>query len=340
MADPRFFTVAGPFALKDLALIAHARLSPGSDPDRLIRDVGPLESAGPDCLTFLDNRKYADAFARSGAGACCVRPEQARNAPPGMALLLTPEPYKAYALAARAFYPTAKPAGVVSPSAHIDASASIGEGSDVAPGAVILAGATIGRRCRIGPNAVIGANVVVGDDTVIGANTSLSHCLVGARVYLYPGVRIGQEGFGFAIDPDGHIPVPQLGRVIIEDDVEIGANSTVDRGAGPDTVIGRGCMIDNLVQIGHNVHLGPGCILVAQSGVAGSTKLDHHVVLAAQAGIIGHLRIGAGARIGAQSGVIEDVEPGAEIGGTPAVSMRQWLRQVALLRRLARGKSG
>jgi UDP-3-O-[3-hydroxymyristoyl] glucosamine N-acyltransferase len=340
MADPRFFTVAGPFALKDLAQIAQASLAPGADPNALIRDVAPLEAAGPGELSFLDNRKYADAFAKSRAGACCVRPEDAKDAPAGMALLVTPLPYKAYALAAQAFYPAAKGAGLVSPAAHVDPTAQIGHGTDIAPGAVVLEGARIGRRCRVGANAVIGAGVEIGDDTEVGPNASLTHCLIGSRVLIYPGVRIGQDGFGFAIDPKGHVRVPQLGRVLVEDDVEIGANSTIDRGAGPDTVIGRGTMIDNLVQIGHNVTLGPGCVIIAQAGISGSTKLDHHVVLAAQAGLTGHLKIGAGARIAAQSGVMRDVEPGAEVGGSPAVPMRQWLRQVALLGRLVRGKGG
>lgn len=340
MADPRFFAVAGPFALKDLALIAHASLAPGADPDMLIRDVAPLETAGPGELSFLDNRKYAEAFAKSRAGACCVRPEDAKDAPAGMALLVTPVPYKAYALAAQAYYPAARGTGQISPAAHIDPTARVGEGTDIGPGAAVLEGARIGRRCRIGANAVIGARVEIGDDTEVGPNASLTHCLIGSRVLIYPGVRIGQDGFGFAIDPKGHVRVPQLGRVLVEDDVEIGANSTIDRGAGPDTVIGRGTMIDNLVQIGHNVTLGPGCVIIAQAGISGSTKLDHHVVLAAQAGLTGHLKIGAGARIAAQSGVMRDVEPGAEVGGSPAVSMRQWLRQVALLGRLARGKGG
>lgn len=338
MADPRFFRRTGPFRLAELARISGAELASGADPERLVHDVAPLQEAGPDQLSFLDNRRYVAAFTASKAGVCVVHPALADKAPAGMDLLLTKKPYKGYALCAQAFYPAPRPEGGISPGAHVHPTAVVGEGTEVAPGAVVEAGARIGARCRIGANTVVGRNVEVGDDTVVGPCASLSHCLIGSRVVIYPGARIGQDGFGFAMDLAGHVRVPQLGRVIIEDDVEVGANVTIDRGAGPDTVIGRGSMIDNLVQIGHNVTLGPGCVVVAQAGISGSTRLDHHVVLAAQAGITGHLQIGAGARIAAQSGVMRDVPPGAEVGGSPAVPMRQWLRQVAALGRLVRGK--
>ena len=336
MADSRFFDRAGPFTLGELARLGGAELAPGADSGLALHDVAPLDRAGPGELSFLDNKKYLASFAASGAGACVVHPDLAARAPAGMALLLSRKPYRTYALCAQAFYPRTRPRGGVSPAAHVDPTAVIGEGTEVGPGAVVEAGAEIGARCVIAANAVVGRNVRIGDDTTVGACASLSHCLVGARVTIYPGARIGQDGFGFAMDAAGHVRVPQLGRVIVEDDVEVGANVTIDRGAGPDTVIGRGCMIDNLVQIGHNVVLGPGCVIVAQSGISGSTKLDHHVILAAQAGITGHLKIGAGARIAAQSGVMRDVEPGGEVGGSPAVPMRQWLRQSALLAKLAR----
>ena len=337
MPDPRFFKAAGPFTVEELARATGADAAPGTDPDVRLHDVAPLDTAGPQHLSFLDNRKYLDAFSTSSAGACFVHPDHAGRAPGGMALLLTRTPYKAYALAAQAFYPVPRPAGRVHPAAIVDPSATIGEVCDIAAGAVVEAGVRLGRRCRIAANAVIGENVEIGDDCTIGAGASLSHCLVGNRVVLYPGVRIGQDGFGFAMDPVAHVRVPQLGRVIVEDDVEIGANSTIDRGAGPDTVIGRGSMIDNLVQIGHNVRLGSGCVIVAQAGISGSTKLDHHVVLAAQAGIAGHLTIGPGVRIAAQSGVMKDVSAGQEVCGSPAVPIKQFFRQVATLTRISRG---
>jgi UDP-3-O-[3-hydroxymyristoyl] glucosamine N-acyltransferase len=198
--------------------------------------------------------------------------------------------------------------------------------------------AEIGRRTLIGANAVIGPGVVIGDDCVVGAGATISHSLIGDRVNVYPGARLGQDGFGFAMGPEGHLKVPQLGRVIVEDDVEIGANTTIDRGAGPDTVIGAGTKIDNLVQIGHNVRLGRGCILVAQVGISGSTRFGDGVAAGGQAGFTGHLHVGAGARIAAQSGVMRDVEPGATIGGSPAVPIQEFLRQGVVLHRLARRK--
>lgn len=336
MADPRFFQRHGPFTLGELCRIAGATLSPGSDPGMSLSDVAPLHEAGAAHLSFLDNPRYLSAFATSRAGACLAHPDMADKAPAGMALLLTLKPYRSYALCAAAFYPNLAGSAGVSPAAHVDATAEIGTEVEVGAGAVIEAGARIGARCRIGPNAVIGRNVELGEDCVIGACASLSHCLLGSRVVVFPGARIGQDGFGFAMDAEGHLRVPQLGRVIIEDDVEVGANTTIDRGAGPDTVIGRGTRIDNLVQIAHNVVIGPGCVIVAQAGIAGSTHLGHHVALAAQAGIAGHLKIGAGARIAAQSGLMRDVEPGSEVGGTPAMPLKTWLRQTAWLAKAMR----
>ncbi len=336
MADPRFFQVAGPFSVGRLTEIAGARVAPGTDLDRVMEDVASLEEAGPAHVSFLDNRLYAAAFAATRAGACVVKPEMAARAPAGLALLLTEDPYRAYARIAQAFHPVAPPEPAVATAATVDPTARLGEGCRVEPGAVIGARAEIGRRATIGANAVIGPGVVIGEDSVIGAGATVSHSLVGSRVIVHPGVRIGQDGFGFAMGPGGHLKVPQLGRVIVEDDVEIGANTTIDRGTGPDTVIGAGTKIDNLVQIGHNVQVGRGCILVAQVGIAGSVRVGDFVVIAGQAGITGHLKIGAGARIAAQAGIMQDVEPGATIAGAPAVPIREFLRQAATLRRLAR----
>jgi UDP-3-O-[3-hydroxymyristoyl] glucosamine N-acyltransferase len=321
-----------------LADLTNAEISPGADGGVTFSDVAPLEEACHSDISFLDNRKYVEAFARSKAGACVVAPAMANRAPQGMALLLSSDPYRAYAKIAQAFYPPpVYPVGV-HPQAVVDPSAKLGAGCHIGPGAVVEAKAEIGARSVVLANAVIGHGVVIGDDTLVGATASLFHCLIGKRVIIHPGVRIGQDGFGFAMGPQGHLKVPQLGRVIVKDDVEIGANATIDRGSGPDTIIGAGSKIDNLVQIGHNVVLGKGCIIIAQVGISGSTEFGDFAIAAGQAGITGHLKIGTGARIAAQSGVMRDIEPGATVGGSPAVPIMDYHRQTASLSKLARKK--
>jgi len=339
MADPRFFDRAGPFTLEELSALSGARLLDPPDGARLFHDVGPLETAGPDDVSFLENRKYLQTFVRSQAGAVFVDEQVAERAPPGMALIVSAEPYKAYALAAQAFYPARPIVPQRAPSAVIDPAASVPEDCDVGPNAVIQRGVTLGRRCLVGANTVIAAGVEIGDDCRIGANVTLSHCVIGSRVVLHPGVRIGQEGFGFAPDKAGPIKVPQLGRVIIGDDVDIGANTTIDRGSGPDTVIGPGSMIDNLVQIGHNVILGRCCILAGQVGISGSTRLDDFVMVGGQGGLAGHLHVGSRARIAAKSGIMRDIPAGETVCGSPAVPLAEFMRQTAVLKRLARKKA-
>jgi len=338
MADSRFFQRAGPHSLDALAALSGARLAAGADGRRLVEDVAPLETAGPADVTFLDNRKYTDVFVTSQAGAAFVTEPTVARAPAGMALLISPEPYRAFALAAQAFYPQAPVAPGRASSAIIDPTATVPDDCAIGANVVIEAAVSLGARCQIGANTVIGAGVELGDDCRVGVNVTLSHCLIGARVVLHPGVRIGQAGFGFAPNAAGPVKIPQLGRVIIGDDVDIGANTTIDRGSGHDTIIGPRSMIDNLVQIGHNVVLGRGCILAAQVGISGSTRLGDLVMAGGQVGLAGHLNIGNSARIGAQAGLMKDVPPGATIGGTPGVPMRQWLKQVAILGHLANKK--
>lgn len=339
MADPRFFAPAGPLTLGELAERTGAEIAAGAR-DLRLEDVAPLEAAGPQHVSFLDNRKYLDAFMRSRAGAVFIHPDIAERAPSGMALLLSRQPYKAYALAAQAFHPPAPLRPGIAASAIVDPSARLGEGCEIAANVVIGAEAAIGPGSRIEANSVIGERVVVGATARIGVNVSLSHCLIGERVRILPGARIGQEGFGFAPDPSGHVRVPQLGRVVIGDDVEIGANTTIDRGAGPDTVIGDGTMIDNLVQIGHNVVIGRCCVIVAQVGISGSTKLDDFVMIGGQGGLAGHLTLGKGARVAAHSSVFRDVAPGETVCGFPALPTKEFWRGVSLLQRLARKKDG
>jgi len=309
-----------------------------------IVDVAPLDRARPGDLVFLDNPKYADQLSRTRATACLVSERYADRAPAGVAALVTREPYRACALVTARLYPEAARPGSwfdshgVSPGANVHPSARLESDVVVDPGAVIGPHVEIGAGAVIGPNAVIGPHVRVGRKSSIGAGASVCNALIGDRVIIHPGVRIGQDGFGFAMSPKGHLKAPQVGRVVIQDDVEIGANSAIDRGANRDTIIGEGTKIDNLVQIAHNVVIGRHCVIVSQVGISGSTEFGDFAVAGGQAGITGHLKIGMGAQIAAQSGVMADVPPGAKMGGSPAKDARLWLKGVAALDRLVKGR--
>jgi len=337
MADSRFFNRAQPISLAKLAELVQAEVS-AEHGELEIEDVASLSEGGDKHVSFLDNIKYKSDFLSTRAAAVFVNEELAVLAPDGCVPLVSKNPYKSYALAASYFYPQPQPEAHISQQAVIAEGVELGEGCRVDAGAIIGEGAQIGEGSWIEAGAVIGPNVVIGKYCRIGSNANVSHALIGDYVRLYPGVCAGQDGFGFAIDPAGHVKVPQLGRVIIEDHVEIGANTTIDRGAGPDTVIGQGSWIDNLVQIGHNVKIGKGCVIVSQAGISGSTVLEDYVVLAGQVGVAGHLHIGKGARIAAKSGLMKDIPAGEEHMGYPALPIKDFMRQVATLNRLIRKK--
>lgn len=340
MADKRFFSLSEPMTIENLANISQAEVAGEISNSLLFCDVAALSEATENQVSFLDNKKYIDDLSDSKAGVCVIDPDFADRAPPGMALLLTKQPYHGYALIARAFHPDRVYAPQIHENSTVDPSAIIGDNVTIEAGVVISENVTIGDYTRIGANTVLDRAVSVGDHCNIGANVVLQCCKIGDRVILHPGICIGQDGFGFALGAGGHLKVPQLGRVIIEDDVEIGANSTIDRGAGPDTIIGAGTKIDNLVQIGHNVKIGQASIIVSQTGISGSTKIGSFVMVGGQVGIAGHLEIGDGAQIAAKSGLMRNVAAGSKVAGIPAQPIKDWFRSIATLGKLTKMKKG
>ena len=345
MAKIRFFPPSSAPSLAEVATWCGATLACAADAGRVVRDVASLDQAGPGDLTFLDNPRYLDAFKGTQAGATLVHPRYAGAAPAPCAVLIAREPYRAMAMVMTKLYPSAiRPGSLfgeigISPMAFVHPSARLEPGVVVDPGAVVGRGAEIGAGTIIGANAVVGQGVRIGRDGSIGASTTIAAALIGDRVIIHPGAHIGQDGFGFALGARGHLKVPQIGRVIIQDDVEIGAGVTIDRGANRDTVIGEGAKIDNLVQIGHNVVIGRHAVLVAQSGVSGSSVIGDFAALGGQAGIAGHLTIGAGAQVAAAAGVMTDIPAGERWAGAPAKPVREFFREVAALKRLARSET-
>ncbi len=326
-------------SLADAAALAGGALR-GGDPLARIAGVGPLAGAMPGEVSFLDNRRYAGQLATTRATAVVLAEEFAAKLPEGVAAIVTAQPYLGFARLAAALHPRPGPRPGIHASAVVDPTALIGEGCEIGPLAVIGAGAEIGAGSIIGPHAVLGDGVVLGEGCRIGAHATISHCIAGRRVVLHPGARVGQEGFGFAVTPEGRFEtMPQLGRVILGDFVEVGANACIDRGSQADTVLGAGTRLDNLVQIGHNVRLGRGCVVVAQVGISGSTTVGDGVQLGGQAGITGHLTIGDRERIGAQAGVMGDVPAGSDVVGSPAWPAKDALRAFAALRRLGQKPS-
>ncbi|WP_072392758.1 UDP-3-O-(3-hydroxymyristoyl)glucosamine N-acyltransferase [Hyphomicrobium sp. CS1GBMeth3] len=339
MNHPGFFKLAGPFTLAEVAAATQSEVK-GDEAAaaRTVDSVQPLSDAAPQHLSFFENRKYLDQLTATKAGACLVAAPFADRVPAGTVPLITKSPYRSFAQALALFYPEAlrSKAAAAGADERISPSAVIEDGAEIEPGAIIGPEARIGRGTRIAAGAVIGYRVTIGRDCYVGPLVSVMHALVGDRVILHAGVRIGQDGFGFAMGKQGHLKVPQVGRVIVQDDVEIGANSTVDRGALKDTIIGEGTKIDNLVQIGHNVVIGRHCVIVGQVGISGSTELGDFVVMGGQSGAVGHIKIGSGAQIAGGSHPKDDVPPGAVLAGTPAKPFKQWAREVAAITRLAR----
>jgi len=340
MSDTTFLRHSAGLTLEEIAALTGAAPVSASHARRIV-NIASLDRASPSDLTFFDSRNFSKAAAATHAGACLTTTALAKELPAQVAVLTVKDPYRAFVTAARVLFSHAlRPSSLSNAGdfsqAHIDKSALTEEGVSIDAGAVVGPRAEIGSGSVIGANAVIGAGVRIGRDCSIGSNTTLTNALIGDRVIIHPGCKIGQDGFGFVMGGNGHLKVPQVGRVIIQDDVEIGAGTTIDRGAIRDTVIGEGTKIDNLVQVGHNVSIGRHCVIVAQTGISGSSTLEDFVVLGARVGLNNNVTIGEGAQIAAISVVHGDVPPGARWGGTPAKPVKQWFREMKILERLAR----
>ena len=339
---PDFFSPHRDLTIADIVSLTGAKPRPDTPLDRRINDIAPLDRARATDITFLDNPKYLASLATTRAGACLASPRFAAQAPEQLAVLIAPEPYRAFVAVARALFPTAlRPTSLFdtagrSADARIHPSARLEAGVTVDPLAVIGPEAEIGSGTLIGPGAVIGPAVAIGRDCAIGAGATVVHALIGDRVIIHPGARIGQDGFGYLPSPRGHQKIPQTRRVIIQDDVEIGANTTIDRGSTRDTVVGEGTKIDNLVQIAHNVSIGRHCLIAGQAGISGSSRVGDFVMMGGQVGLADHVNVGSGAMLGAQSGYMSDIPPGTRWLGSPAVPAREFLKTFTMLRKLAR----
>jgi UDP-3-O-[3-hydroxymyristoyl] glucosamine N-acyltransferase len=343
MAQPTFFEQPPSSTLADLAALTSAHLADASRGGQEVRGLASLDEAGPMHLTFFDNLKYADQLASTKAGACLVSQRFEADVPPHVAVLRSAQPFRAFVKIARKLHGDAlRPkswfgtAGIAA-SAIIDPSAHLEDGVVVDPLAVIGPNVEIGTGTLVGAGAVIGANVRIGRGCDVGARCSIQFALIGNNVLIHPGCSIGQDGYGFVFfGPDGHLKVPQTGRVLIQNDVEIGAGTTIDRGSLRDTVIGEGTKIDNQVQIGHNVTIGRHCLLAAQIGLAGSLTIGDNVALGAKVGINNHLHIGDGAQVTAMSAVKDDIPAGGRWGGHFAKPTKQWFREILAVERLVR----
>jgi UDP-3-O-[3-hydroxymyristoyl] glucosamine N-acyltransferase len=342
MAQPTFFEQLPSSTLADLAALTKAHLVDPSRGGQQVRGLASLDEAGPMHLTFYDNLKYADQLAATKAGACLVSERFEAGVPAHVAVLRASQPFREFVKIARKLYrdalrPQSQFGAGIAASAVIDPSAHLEDGVIVEPLAVIGPNVEIGAGTVVASGAVIAANVRIGRDCNVGARTSIQFALIGNNVLIHPGCSIGQDGYGFVFfGPDGHLKVPQTGRVLIQNDVEIGAGTTIDRGSMRDTIIGEGTKIDNQVQIGHNVVVGRHCLLAAKVAIGGSVTIGDNVAFGAGVGLNNHINIGDGAQITAMSGVKDDVPANGRWGGFFAKPTRQWFREILTVERMVR----
>lgn len=333
MIDKTFYKNNGPMTLAQVAEISGAVLLDTEKADETVVDINTMEKAGADEICFFYDRKAKEKAVNIKAKACITNDDLKSWIPYGVTVLVSSDPKLAFLKLNQAFYAEYTPAVQIAESAKIHPTAKIGKNCYIGEYAVIEENAVIGDNCRIESGCLIARGCQVGNNCRIGSGAHISYCIMGDDCYIYSGAKIGCDGFGFNFIAGSHVRIPQLGRVLIGNDVEVGANTCIDRGAMDDTIIGDGCRIDNLVQIAHNDKLGRGCVIVSQTGIAGSCTFGDYVVCGGQTGFADHLTVGSGAQVGAQSGVMRDIEPGAVVMGTPTVPFKDFMRQVSFLQR-------
>ncbi|MGN6538740.1 MAG: UDP-3-O-(3-hydroxymyristoyl)glucosamine N-acyltransferase [Mesorhizobium sp.] len=346
MKDPVFFVPSRRYTVAEVANLTGSELSNSAYSETVIETIASAGDGGGSALVFVEGKRNIGMMATLHAAAVLCPREFADKAPTGVAVLVNPRPQQAFAMIGRLMFPAAATPDTltsetgVSPRAHVDASAYIEPGAIIEAGAVVGPDAAIGSGTIVAPNAVVGHSCRVGRDSYIGPNVSVRYALIGNRVVIHGGAQIGQDGFGFVGGAKGPERIPQIGRVIIQDDVEIGSNTTVDRGAMADTIIGEGTKIDNLVQIAHNVRIGRGCLIAGHCGISGSVTIGDFVMLGGRVGIADHLTIGDRVQVAASAGLMYDIPAGERWAGLPAQPMRDFFRELSAIRNFTKHGKG
>lgn len=343
IGKPVFFRRGPGLTIAEIAALTGASPRKGTPLERRLDNINPADRAGPHDLTFVDNIKFETRLAGLRAGGCLVTERFVEPIPAEVAVLVIADPYRAFIAATEALFPLARRPSSLFEGAGVEGalvhpSARLEDGVVIDPGAVVGPRAEIGSGTVVAANAVIGPDVRIGRNCAIGAGASVTYALIGDGVILHAGCRIGQDGFGYIPGAAAHTKIPQIGRVVIQNMVEIGANTTIDRGGMRDTVIGEGTKIDNLVQIGHNCVIGRHCIIVSQTGISGSVTIGDYVMLGGQVGTVDNITIGEGARVAGRGAIFENVPPGVTWAGNPAGPIKDWVRANVGLRQLAARK--